>query len=108
MARHKFNYDSIRSFESFRNLYVNDKYECYFMCSMIGTCEPLFDNLNDNYEVEEKLYEHKVIGPEDFADSESCSLVINFTSYVNANRFIDRLNKYLAKKKKKIEDASSY
>jgi hypothetical protein len=79
-----------------------------FDCSMICTCEPLFDDCDSNYEVEEKLRKAKVLTGRSDTDTESCALVVRFSSQKSADAFIDRLNKYLVKKAEKLVEATDY
>ena len=85
----QFTYKNIRKLES--NHY-------WFETAMISTCDPLFNNYGDNYEVEAELRKEKVIGSKNKTDTESCALVINFSSESAGHKFIDRLNEYLLKK----------
>jgi hypothetical protein len=79
-----------------------------FDCSMRSTCSPLFDDCESNYEIEEKLQQAKVILPNNDCDSESCALVVRFSTLKAANAFIKRLNAYLAEKVKRLAAARSF
>ncbi len=70
----------------------------YFDCAMITACKPVFDRCSDNYEVEDVLRKAKVILPQNQTDTESCALVLNFSSRKAGEAFIDRLNRYLEQK----------
>ena len=67
----------------------------YFSAAMISTCSPLFDDLDDNHEVEAVLRRQKVVRKNNRTDSESCEFVINFSTEKAAVAFIERLNDYL-------------
>lgn len=86
-----FTYKNIHEME-----YGEHKY-WLFDCSMISTCAPLLDQLEDNYEVEKLLRSRKVISPKTKTDTESCALVVMFSSQKSGEKFIDRLNEYLKK-----------
>jgi len=73
-----------------------------FDCSMVSTCEPLFDDCKSNYEVERKLRAAKVILTQNNADSEACALVVRFSSLASANKFIERLNTYLVEQARRL------
>lgn len=77
-----------------------DAGQFWFEAAMISTCRPVFDRFDSNYEVEGALLEAGVIQPEhgDQCDSETCALVVNFSSREQGEKFIDRLNEYLANK----------
>jgi len=80
----------------------------HFDCSMISSCQPLFDDCDSNYDVEEKLEKAKVITKRNSTDSESCALVVRFSSQKSADAFINRLNDYLVKKAEKFTEATNY
>lgn len=80
----------------------------HFEAAMVSTCAPLFDDCESNYEVEKKLLEAKVITPKNECDSESCALVVYFSSLVSANKFIGRLNAYLVEKARRLEAARAF
>ena len=79
-----------------------------FDCAMISSCQPLFDDCDSNYDVEEKLEKAKVITKRNNTDSESCALVVRFSSQKSADAFINRLNDYLVKKAEKFTEATNY
>jgi hypothetical protein len=79
-----------------------------FDCSMICSCKPLFDNLSSNYDVEYQLRKAGVIKCSNDTDTESCALVVRFSSQMSADRFINRLNDYLVKKTEKFEEATEF
>ena len=87
--------------------YDRNKY-WLFDCSMVSTCEPLFDDCESNYEVEKKLQEAKVILRQNNTDSESCALVVRFGSVSAANKFIGRLNSYLIEKARRLEASRAF
>lgn len=70
----------------------------YFAAAMVSTCEPLFNECGDNYEVRDKLKKAGVIDSTVEEDSESCQLWCHFDSKADGEGFIDRLNAYLEKK----------
>jgi hypothetical protein len=81
----------------------------WFEAAMVSTCEPLFDDCDSNYEVEDKLEAAEVITKKGMAtDSESCALVVNFKSEAAVEGFIDRLNAYLVEKAKKLAEAKAF
>lgn len=80
----KFNYTSLNECQG----------KAYFECSMISSCRPIFDEFYSNYDVERILCAHGVVD-DSCCDSETCALVVNFDSMVDARSFIDRLNGFL-------------
>jgi hypothetical protein len=96
MEPKQFSYDSV-----FKMGYSGDYPYC-FTCAMVSTCEPLFDGCGDNYEVEDLLKKNGVINRGCHCDSEGCQLFVNFKRKDTAHRFIDRLNKYLAKRAEQL------
>ena len=84
-----------------------DGYPYWFECAMISACEPLFPEDWDNHNVQDALIKAKVIRGGQ-PDSESCALVINFTSKKAGEAFIDRLNAYLVKKAELLEAAQAF
>ncbi len=70
-------------------------YRWSFSCEMISECEPLFDELKDNLEVENLLIDEQVIIQENQPDSESMLLYVYFSSREHYIGFIERLNKFL-------------
>lgn len=93
MAR-QFDYDDIAVMD------LDSKKHYWFECAMVSTCEPVFDGCESNYEVEEVLRQAKVILPQNQTDSESCALVVQFSTPKSGEKFIDRLNAYLAERDK--------
>jgi hypothetical protein len=79
-----------------------------FNCSMVSTCEPLFNDCEDNYEVREKLIDAKVITDACEDDTESCEMWLYFKSKSTAVNFIGRLNTYLEKKEQLLSEAARY
>lgn len=69
----------------------------FFTCAMISACEPLFDNMESNHDVQRELIKAKVIRGGS-ADSEYCQLFVSFNTRKAGEAFIDRLNAYLAKR----------
>lgn len=65
------------------------------MCSVVPE---VFGNCDSNYEVEDMLRKHKVIRQANKTDTESCALVVNFSSRRTAENFIKRLNIFLGAK----------
>lgn len=80
----------------------------WFGCSMISTCEPLFDDCDSNYDVEAKLRAAGVITKACVSDTESCELVVNFRRKDTARSFLFRLNSYLVKKAEKLAEARAF
>ena len=79
-----------------------------FSKGMIGACAPIFDNLDGNYDVEEKLRKAGVIHKKTATDSEYCALYVYFVKKQSALNFIKRLNEYLVKKAKVIAEAAAF
>lgn len=77
-------------------------------CSMVSACEPLLDDCESNYEVEKKLRAAKVILAQNNTDTESCALVVRFSSLASANKFIERLNTYLVEKARRLLAARAF
>lgn len=78
----------------------NGKTYWQFECAMVSACEPVFDSKNDryhadNYSVEKQLREAKVILSTNKTNTESCALVVMFSSKQSSENFLSRLNKYL-------------
>lgn len=85
----EFSYDSIYDME------YDDRTKYFFSCSMVSTCPKHFGHLDSNYEVERILRMHRVIRANNNTDSETCALVLYFSSKKAGQNFIDRLNKFL-------------
>jgi hypothetical protein len=83
----------------------SEGYPFFFSFAMISTCAPLFDELHDNYAVEKLLAKAKVLTKADLTDSETCALCVYFKTRAQGERFIKRLNKYLLKWAKRIQNA---
>jgi len=79
-----------------------------FDCAMISTCRPAFDYCHSNYDVEDKLRKAGVIRKNTRTDSESCALVVCFSSEKAYGNFIGRLNKYLREKERKLKEAREF
>lgn len=62
---------------------------------MISTCQPVFKQCQDNYDVEKVLRDAKVIRPPNRTDTELCALVVIFKTQKEGHDFIDRLNRFL-------------
>lgn len=81
----------------------------WFEASMVSACQPLFDGCGSNHEVEDKLKAAGVITKEGMqTDTESCALVVNFSTVEVIEPFISRLNAYLIEKAKKIAEAAAF
>lgn len=99
------------SFDEFdvRRLNDGEKPEVWwFEAAMVSTCKPLFDDCESNYDVEAKLRKAHVIRKDNQTDTESCALVVNFSSKKAGAAFVDRLNKYLEAKQAKLKEAVSF
>jgi hypothetical protein len=95
--------------KQFGYLSVNDmqydgKKVFWFECAMVSACAPLFDHCDSNYEVEDLLRKAKVLHKRNQTDSESCALVVNFSSEKSAQKFIDRLNAFLVKRHQQLTE----
>jgi signal transduction histidine kinase len=71
----------------------------YFDCAMNTSCPEVFGHCEDNYEVEQILRKAKVLTAKSSVDTESCALVVNFSTKNAATAFISRLNKYIESNK---------
>lgn len=67
----------------------------WFECSMCSSVPSHFGDLDDNYAVEDRLRKAKVILSRNQTDSETCALVVNFSSRVAGQSFLSRLNRYI-------------
>jgi hypothetical protein len=67
----------------------------FFDCAMISSCKPVFDNCSDNYDVERVLRKEGIIRRGMKTDTESCALVVMFSTKDGGQKFIARLNKFL-------------
>lgn len=89
------------------SLYCMENYdgkkEWYFSAAMIGTCAPLFDRCESNYDVGELLKAAKVFGKNDQDDSEFCQMFVNFKTKAQGKAFLARLNKFLVKRAAAME-----
>jgi hypothetical protein len=85
-------------------VHMEERGEWFFNRSMIGSCAPLFNNCQDNYQAEEKLREAGVITYREQTDSESSALWVYFDSRGQAESFIVRLNRYLRKRAHKLNE----
>lgn len=72
-----------------------DRAYWYFNGSMIGWCQPLFNHLDCNWEVERELRRAKVIHPRTRTDTESCEMHVSFSSENAARNFVARFNAYM-------------
>lgn len=64
--------------------------------AMISTFPGVFDDCDSNYEVEDKLRKAGVIKPQNQTDTETCALVVNFSSMKSAEKFEERLEAYIS------------
>jgi hypothetical protein len=85
-------------------VHMENRNEWFFNRSMIGSCDPLFNNCPANYTVEEKLRDAGVITDRERTDSESSALWVYFDSRGQAESFIIRLNRYLRKRAHKLNE----
>lgn len=74
----------------------------WFECAMVSSCAPLFNGCDSNYEVEDLLRKAKVLDRRNQTDTESCALVVNFSSEKSGQKFIDRLNAFLVKRHEQL------
>ena len=95
----------VKQFKELESWDYDGKKVWSFDCSMISTCEPIFDKCDNNHDVEDVLREAKVISARNQTDSESCALVVRFSSQDSADAFIWRLNTYLVDRGKKFQEA---
>lgn len=77
---------------------LDGRHHFWFEAAMVSTFPGIFDHCGDNYEVEDVLRKAGVIHKKNQTDTESCALVINFKSRKSAEKFIERLNKWLDEK----------
>jgi len=75
--------------------------EGHFEAAMISTFPGVFDDCDSNYEVEDRLRKAGVIHKRNQTDTESCALVIRFTSEKSAFAFAKRLQAYIQEHEKK-------
>jgi hypothetical protein len=80
----------------------------WFSCSMVSMCAPLFDDTPDNYQVEEKLRRAGVLTAGNKTDTETCALLVLFSTRTSGLNFLRRLNKYLLKKAELTETARRF
>ena len=88
----QFNPSVIRKHESFSG----DKAYWLFDCSMVASCGPIFRDCGSNYEVETRLRKAHVLRKNSSTDTETCALVVMFSTEKEGHAFITRLNAYLA------------
>jgi len=74
---------------------------------MIETCPDVFGDCPTNHEVDEKLCKANVVLPKNRNDSESGGFCVYFDEKPAAKSFINRLNNYLDKKRKALEEAAA-
>ena len=67
----------------------------WYEAAMVSTFPGVFDDCGDNYEVENKLRQAKVINAKNQTDTESCALVVNFSNKKSAEAFGERLQAYI-------------
>lgn len=82
---------------SLHDMQYDGKTVYWFECAMCSSCPGAFDHLDDNYEVERVLREAGVILPQNETDSETCALVVNFSTKAAGLAFLERFNSYLRK-----------
>jgi len=80
----------------------------FFTAAMVSTCEPLFNECDDNYDVRAKLEKAGVIDSTVEDDTESCQLWCYFNSKADGESFVDRLNEYFVKKAAVLEEAAAF
>jgi hypothetical protein len=94
----QFNHSVIRKHES----YSGDKTYWLFDCSMVSSCGPIFRDCDSNYEVEAVLRKAHVLRKNSNTDTETCALVVMFSTEKAGHAFIDRLNAYLVEQFAKL------
>lgn len=67
----------------------------WFEAAMITSFPGVFDDCEDNYDVEDRLREAGVIAADNQTDTESCALVVYFKSDDEARAFCDRLKAFV-------------
>lgn len=67
----------------------------WFEAEMTSSCPGVFDDCSGNYEVEKLLREARVLLPKDVSDTETCALVVTWSTREEGLAFLDRLNEYL-------------
>lgn len=85
---------SMKQFEKVSIQSIDPSY-FYFDCGMVHTCKPTFDRCDTNYDVEAVLRKAGVIRKNNRTDTESCSLVVLFSTRKAGEAFLARLNKFL-------------
>jgi hypothetical protein len=75
----------------------------WYEASMISTFPGVFDDCEDNFDVEDCLREAGVILPQNVTDTESCALVVYFNDEQGAEAFGERLQDYVEKRENGIE-----
>ena len=67
----------------------------WYEAAMVSTFRGVFDDCQDNHDVEDKLRKAGVIKAKNQTDTESCALVVNFSSMKSAEKFEERLEAYI-------------
>lgn len=83
------------------------KHKWEFIGDLPGDNPDLFGDW-DNYEMTERLREIGALTKDDDADPEYCCSYFYFKDKKTGRRFIKKLNEYLLKKAKLIEEARSF
>jgi len=79
-----------------------------FCSAMVGLCRPIFDECFGNCEVEDVLRKAKVIRANNKTDSETCQMWVYFSKKESGEKFIERLNKYIDQRARKIREGDRY
>jgi len=95
-------------YEDIEEGYNVENEQWFFSAAMVSTCEPLFNDCEDNYDVRAKLENAGVIDSAVEDDTESCQLWCYFNSKADGESFVDRLNEYLVKKAAVLEEAAAF
>ena len=78
------------------NKYTYDnQYRYSFSGAMRSRCNPLFNNCDDNHDIEDELEKNKVLTTSIDTDTEYSCFWAYFKTKDQGIRFIKRLNKYL-------------
>jgi hypothetical protein len=83
---------------NYQNVHKLEANQYFFEMAMISSCEPVFDSCDSNHDVEQILRKEGVLTAKNQTDTESCALVVLFSNRKSGEKFVDRLNTYLAKK----------
>jgi len=95
-------------YEDVEEGYNVENEQWFFSTAMVSSCEPLFNDCYDNYDVRDKLKKAGVIDSTVEDDTESCQLWCYFNSKADGEGFVDRLNEYLEKKDDLLGEALKF